>query len=366
MHPPMEELNQIKFIFNLARKNSDMIHIFSSSMASQTKKNTACVIGGTGFVASLLIKLLLEKGYAVNTTVRDPDNQKKIAHLIALQNLGDLNIFGADLTNEESFNAPIACCDLVFHVATPVNFASEDPENDMIKPAIQGVHNVLKACAKAKTVQRVILTSSAAAVSINKLNGTGLVMDEKNWTDVEFLTSEKPPTWGYPASKTLAEKAAWKFAEENNIDLITVIPSLMTGPSFTPHIPDSINLAMSLITGNKFLINGLKGMQMLSGSISITHVEDVCRAHIFLAEKESASGRYICCGVNTSVVELAKFLNKRYPQYQVPTDCGDFPSEAKLIITSEKLSSEGFSFKYGIEETYDQTVEYFKANGLLN
>jgi anthocyanidin reductase len=68
----MEELNQIKFIFNLARKNSDMIHIFSSSMASQTKKNTACVIGGTGFVASLLIKLLLEKGYAVNTTVRDP------------------------------------------------------------------------------------------------------------------------------------------------------------------------------------------------------------------------------------------------------------------------------------------------------
>jgi anthocyanidin reductase len=56
------------------------------------------------------------------------DNQKKIAHLIALQHLGDLNIFGADLTNEESFNAPIACCDLVFHVATPVNFASEDPE----------------------------------------------------------------------------------------------------------------------------------------------------------------------------------------------------------------------------------------------
>lgn len=33
---------------------------------------TACVIGGTGFVASLLIKLLLEKGYAVKTTARDP------------------------------------------------------------------------------------------------------------------------------------------------------------------------------------------------------------------------------------------------------------------------------------------------------
>lgn len=35
-------------------------------------KKKACVIGGTGFVASMLIKQLLEKGYAVNTTVRDP------------------------------------------------------------------------------------------------------------------------------------------------------------------------------------------------------------------------------------------------------------------------------------------------------
>jgi nucleoside-diphosphate-sugar epimerase len=77
---------------------------------------------------------------------------------------------------------------------------------------------------------------------------------------------------------------------------------------------------LTFLSGNEFLINGMKGMQMLSGSISITHVEDVCRAQIFLAEKESASGRFICCGVNTSVPELAKFLNKRYPHYKVPTE----------------------------------------------
>ncbi len=333
--------------------------------AQPTAPKAACVVGGTGFVAATLIKLLLEKGYAVNTTVRDPDNQKKTSHLLALKDSGNLKIFRADLTDEQSFDAPVAGCDLVFHVATPVNFASEDPENDMIKPAIQGVVNVLKACAKAGTVKRVILTSSAAAVSINKLNGTGLVMDESHWTDAEFLSSAKPPTWGYPLSKTLAEKAAWKFAEENNINLITVIPTLMAGPSLTADVPSSIGLAMSLITGNEFLINGLKGMQMLSGSISISHVEDVCRAHVFVAEKESASGRYICCAVNTSVPELAKFLNKRYPEYNVPIDFGDFPSKAKLILSSEKLTKEGFSFKYGIEEIYDQSVEYFKAKGIL-
>ncbi|KAH9748294.1 Anthocyanidin reductase [Citrus sinensis] len=335
-------------------------------MATQsTQKKTACVVGGTGFLASLLIKLLLHNGYAVHATVRDPENQKKISPLIALQELGELKIFRADLTDEASFDAPISRSDIVFHVATPVNFSSDDPETDMIKPAIQGVVNVLKACTKTKTVKRVILTSSAAAVSINAQNVTGLVMDEKNWTDVEFLSSEKPPTWGYAASKTLAERAACKFAQENNIDLITVIPSLMSGPSLTPDIPSSVALAATLITGNDFLLNGLKGMQMLSGSISISHVEDVCRAHIFLAEKESASGRYICCAVNTSVPELAKFLNKRFPEYKVPTDFGDFPSEAKLILSSEKLISEGFCFKYGIEDIYDQTVEYLKTKGML-
>ena len=44
----------------------------SSSAGDSNKKKTACVTGGSGYIGSALIKLLLEKGYAVKTTVRNP------------------------------------------------------------------------------------------------------------------------------------------------------------------------------------------------------------------------------------------------------------------------------------------------------
>ncbi|XP_058072925.1 anthocyanidin reductase ((2S)-flavan-3-ol-forming)-like isoform X2 [Magnolia sinica] len=357
---------------------------------ARMERKRACVTGATGYVGSMLVKSLLEKGYAVNATVRDPANSKKVAHVLNLQVLGDLKIFKADLTEEGSFDDAINGCDFVFHVATPVSFQSTDPENDMIKPAINGTLEILKSCVKAKTAKRVVYTSSVAAVARKKLTGTGHLLDEESWSDVEYLTSEKPLSWlrlifmemkldlynlpamtrmvnqpGYGVSKTLAEKAAWKFSKENSIDLITINPGVITGPSLTPEVPGSVSIALSLLTGNEFGINFLKNLQLMSGSISIVHVEDVCRAHIFVAENESASGRYICCAANTRVPDLAKFLSKRYPPYNVLTDFGDFPANLKSIFSSEKLIKAGFSYNYGMEEMYDESVEYSRAVGLL-
>jgi len=50
--------------------------------AGDKKKKTACVTGGNGYIASALIKMLLEQGYAVKTTVRNPGS---VLHLFLVQ-----------------------------------------------------------------------------------------------------------------------------------------------------------------------------------------------------------------------------------------------------------------------------------------
>ena len=99
----------------------------------------------------------------------------------------------------------------VVHVASPVIFNPTDAENELIKPAVQGTLGVLKACQLAKTVKRLVITSSIAALAVPSKedyppNG---IWDESIWTDVS--ASNAGGVSAYRKSKTLAERAAWDF-----------------------------------------------------------------------------------------------------------------------------------------------------------
>lgn len=53
----------------------------------------------------------------------------------------------------------------------------------------------------------------------------------------------------YPLAKTLAEQAAWKFCEENGIDLVTVLPSFLVGPSLPPDLCSTASDVLGLLKG---------------------------------------------------------------------------------------------------------------------
>ncbi|KAL6844003.1 hypothetical protein ACP4OV_025676 [Aristida adscensionis] len=341
-------------------------------MTTGERKKTACVTGGNGYIASALIKLLLEKGYAVKTTVRNPDNVEKNSHLKDLQGLGPLEIFRADLEDEGSFDDAVAGCDYAFLLAAPVNLTSENnPEKDQIEPSVRGTLNVMRSCVRAGTVRRVVLTSSVSSVCVRppEADADGHVLDEESWSDLEYLASDqRPPSWAYVVSKMLSEKEASRFAAEHGLSLVTVCPVLTVGASpAVSKVPVSVAASLSLLSGDEAAFGMLKGIEKGHGGVPVVDLDDLCRAEVFVAETEATAGRYICCAFNTTVVEMARFLAGKYPQCNVKTvRSGEVMEKPRVCLSSAKLVGEGFRFRYNtLDEVYGNVVEYGKTLGIL-
>ncbi|GMP34479.1 hypothetical protein CsSME_00007326 [Camellia sinensis var. sinensis] len=147
---------------------------------------TVCVTGAGGFIASWMVKLLLQKGYTVRGTVRNPDDPKN-SHLRELEGAEErLTLCKSDLLDYQSLREAIDGCDGVFHTASPV---TDDPE-EMVEPAVNGTKNVIIAAAEVK-VRRVVFTSSIGAVTMDPNRSPDAVVDESCWSDLEFCKSTK-------------------------------------------------------------------------------------------------------------------------------------------------------------------------------
>ncbi|KAJ6796957.1 dihydroflavonol 4-reductase [Iris pallida] len=314
------------------------------------KKGAVVVTGASGYVGSWLVMKLLKDGYVVRATIRDPTDRKKTQPLLDLPGADKLlTIWKADLAEEGSFDDAIAGCSAVFHVATPMDFESKDPENEVIKPTINGVLSIMKACKKAGTVERVIFTSSAGTVNVEEHQREQY--DENSWSDIDFCRRVKMTGWMYFVSKSLAEKAAWDFAQENGIHFISIIPTLVVGPFITTAMPPSMITALSLITGNEAHYSILKQVQLV-------HLDDLCDAHIYLLNHPEANGRYICSSHDATIYDLATMIRERHPWCHPPHKFDGIDENIGTVhFSSKKLLDLGFRFKYTMEEMFDEAIQ---------
>ncbi|MDR9442071.1 MAG: SDR family oxidoreductase [Schleiferiaceae bacterium] len=273
------------------------------------------VTGATGYVAGWLVKRLLEEGHTVHATVRQPAHQEKRAHLDELGEKlpGTLKIFQADLLEEGSFAQAMEGCSVVFHTASPFTLNVEDPQKELIDPAVKGTENVLQQAKKNPTVQRVVLTSSCAAIYTDASDTAQAPeggLTEAHWNETASL--EYQP---YSYSKTLAERRAWELAQEQQQwDLVTINPSFVLGPALQKGdvTSESYNLLRQL--GDGTMKQGVPRM-----GIGLVDVRDVAEAHYRAAFTPTAQGRYITSGHNTDFLEIAQQLLPRYGgPYPIP------------------------------------------------
>ncbi|CAL1391733.1 unnamed protein product [Linum trigynum] len=319
--------------------------------------NVVAVTGASGFIASWLVKLLLQQGYTVKASVRDPTDQRKTSHLFGLPGAKErLELFKADLLDDGSFDSVVQGCSGVFHTASPVSFTAADPQAEIIDPAVKGTLNVLKSCAKSASVKRVIVTSSAAALFFTgKPMSRDSVVDETWFSDPMICQERK--LW-YQLGKTLAEIAGREFANENGIDLVTIHPGLVCGPFLHPTLCFSVEVILNLVNGNKTY------PKMHYWSVD---VRDVAEAHIRAFEIPSAYDRYCLVGSGVSLSEVLEILHKLYPTLPLADICDemDILKLPEFEISKEK-AEQGLGMKFiPLEESLKDTIDCLKDKGFL-
>ncbi|MFO0745773.1 MAG: aldehyde reductase [Myxococcota bacterium] len=258
------------------------------------------VTGASGFVASQIIRMLLEQGYRVRGSVRDPAPDKTEplrAVATALRADDRLELVAADLLQPGSFDAPLQGCELVLHTASPYLLTPKDALKDLVEPAEQGTLNVLRAAQKARA-KRVVLTSSVAAMTDQ--TDAKAPLDEKSWNKTSSLRRNP-----YYYSKVRAERAAWDFVgkEKPGFRLVAVNPFVIIGPSLVPGLNTSNQIFADLLNG--------KYPGILALDWGLVDVRDVALAHLLALTTPKAKGRYLCAAGVMSMREVVAVLVKR-------------------------------------------------------
>eukprot|EP01104_Vermistella_antarctica_P017714 TRINITY_DN6335_c0_g1_i1.p1 TRINITY_DN6335_c0_g1~~TRINITY_DN6335_c0_g1_i1.p1 ORF type:complete len:361 (+),score=50.37 TRINITY_DN6335_c0_g1_i1:71-1084(+) len=254
---------------------------------SSSKRNTVvAVTGASGYIATNVVAALIQKSDAnvVRGTVRSLSNKEKVQHLTSQFPPGKLTLFEADLLIEGSFDACFSGVDYVIHTASPFKLQVEDPQRDLIVPALKGTENVLRSALKAG-VKKVILTSSCAAVSAPTAPDVVKEWTEADWNS--FNTLEKGP---YRMSKYLAERFAWDFIEtkaKGVMELAVINPALVTGPPLSNRTDgQSVTFIRSILNGDYKKSGGCPSV--ILGTVD---VRDVAQAHVEAMVRPEASGK---------------------------------------------------------------------------
>lgn len=279
------------------------------------KTKPILVTGATGYMASWIVKYLLEEGHTVHAAVRNPDRKEKVDFLqeIANHTKGELKFFKSDLLMEGSYAEAMEGCELVIHTASPICPTAKDPQRDLIEPAVKGTENVLQTACHIPSVKRVVLTSSCAAIyadAIDCSKAPNGILTEKVWNTTASLGHQ-----AYSLSKTLAEKKAWEICKsQNQWDLVSINPSFIMGPMQNPRHTTSVSLDMLKTFGDGSMKMGAPRI-----GTGLVDVRDVAKAHILAGFTPSAHGRYITSAGDTDFVEMGKMLAAKFgANYPIP------------------------------------------------
>ncbi|OZJ05736.1 hypothetical protein BZG36_01310 [Bifiguratus adelaidae] len=327
------------------------------------------VTSPTGFLGAHVFRELLEKGYRVRGTARSKekaDELKKDFSKYAAQIESFVDV--QDIASDNCFDEAVKGVDYVIHVASPFFTDIKNNEKDMLIPAIKGTKNVLSACGKEKSIKRLILTSSFAAIlDFDKGTRPGYTYTEKDWNPTTYEEAAKSDKGGYVycASKKLAEKEAWDYVEKNkpSWDMATMCMPMIFGPVVHPvKSMDKLNTSTAQIWS---VINGEAKEVPATDFPAWVDVRDAATAHVEALENPQASNqRFLVAAGYFDNNDIARIAKKRYPERNIPEPKSNEKIDAYTVDGSKAekilLGRKYITLKKCITDTADQLFKLEK------
>ncbi len=307
---------------------------------------TILVTGASGYIAKNIVAGLLERGHSVIGSARTQERDAEIRAAVgpALSDQSKLKQYrtvALDLGSDAGWSDAISEATVLFHTASPFPLTQPKNEQEVIEPAVQGAVRALKTATEAG-VKRVIFTSSSAAITIKDRPSNGSAYTEDDWTDLSH-----PVATPYYKSKTLAERAAWEFAETApDLEMTVINPTFVQGPPLDKNYGTSTRVLERLLRGKDPMVPRF--------GFPVVDVRDVAEAHIRAMERPDTVGeRLLLADRFMWFSEMAKVVKEALPHRKIPTrEAPDFvirmlslfDAEARTIVPAlgrkEVVSSE--------------------------
>ena len=277
------------------------------------------VTGATGFIASHIVKQLLDAGYRVRASVRNVKDRKKYEYLYQLspgadEASGRLEMVALELTDPSGWDEAAAGCEGAVAVAMNVFKPSAkkigDPKTTFLEPAIKGVNHLLSACNKSGTVRRVVFTSSITAMTEKFEGWRSKTFSAEDWDATASLAHN---AYGY--AKTQAERRVHEFMNDpaqntTNMSYATVLPFMVMGPSLGAQPGENdLDSVLRLLNGDFPVLPPL--------AFGVTDVRDVAAVHVAALRVPAAHGhRFIASGEVCDARAFVKLVAEAFPEYK--------------------------------------------------
>ncbi|KAI0634997.1 NAD(P)-binding protein [Trametes polyzona] len=346
------------------------------------------VTGASGYIASWIIKALLERGFTVRGTVRSESKGAVVKETFKKYGNNVEFVLVEDIAKEEgAFDEAVKDVDAIIHTASPFTMKVDDPD-DLIVPAVKGTTGLLASAQRATgntsagpaRLRRIVLLSSCAAIM--GPGTTPRTADESVWNDeavanVRSRGRAASPMEKYRASKSLAERAAWEFYEtwkhraELSWDLVVLNPPLVLGPFLYPTArPEDLSESLLQFWG---FVTGTSGMSpevLARAGTSWVDVRDVAEAHVLALLKPEAGGERIILSVGPFKFLDLVLAARRAEGDNAPSEDEVYESSKAVHLVRYIRGKEqrvlGLSLKHtDLDRTTWDLLDQFKANGWL-